>query len=135
MDYTVCQSYFNLHTTAMCRVACACGIDMQRSTSGPFCLVGRKLNRLTPRGISNAFGETVILDHASDIQLLENNNCVSGGKAMTQLMSKVFALIGHAFVYMRHCLAPFASFWTALCRGARFLLSLCQSFFFRAKEA
>src|SRR5215470_10064011 len=112
MDFTVCQGHLNLHPTAMRRLAGVCRIDSQHSPTSIPSFVGRALHQLCPTGIGYTFGQTVVLDHPSDIQLLKNYQPVTDSQIMAQLMGKIFALIGDPFVNSRHYYAPLLALFT-----------------------
>src|SRR5215208_8001316 len=132
---TNAQIFLDKFTTARTDLARVAGIDLHRTASSVCSFVRCELHKLTPCGICDGFGETVILEHPAYIQVFKYDDCKSIDQLAAFLMGKVAALIGNAFVYVRDGLAPLVALWRAFLGGAQFTLSLCQSLFFRAKES
>ncbi len=112
-------------------------IDCDTCPTGPFCLVGRVLSKLTPRSIRDAFVHTapVIILHILNVQILESDDLKPIYKSSTQLVRKVFAAIRDAIVDMlddsfmlavlRRALHIFAQL--ALCFGKRLFVPAKES--------
>jgi hypothetical protein len=117
--------------TGLARIA---WIDLRYTPTSIFSFVRCELHKLIPCGIGYGFGETMILEHPSDVQVFKCDEGKSIDQLSALLMGKISALVGYALVYVRYYLAPLPSLWTALYGCAQFLLSMSQSLFIRAKE-
>ena len=61
-------------------------------TSTPSKLVLQHVGKLRPSSSSNATGKTVVLEHALDVELLDDNRAVALGIGSRQLVQDVVAL-------------------------------------------
>lgn len=121
MDFSIAQRNSHPFTAAVCGVARVAWIDFYLNASGACSLVRAELYGLTPRGITDAFGKAVILEHPANVQLLKDDDAEFINKVAAQLMSKVPALVSDSLMHARGYLAPLASFWRAFGRCAQFL--------------
>src|SRR2546423_5833926 len=79
-------------------LTCPARFNRSHNSTSIFCFVGRILNQLIPRRILNALTQTMIPDHAFDVQRFKGDESEHGNESVTKLMSKVAATIGDPFV-------------------------------------
>lgn len=72
---------------------CTRRIDLNKLSTGPFCLVASEVEELSPSSIRNTFGKAVIPDHARNIQILDSNQAVIVDKPTADIMVEVYALL------------------------------------------
>lgn len=116
---TNAQTFRDYLTAAATHLARVARIYLHHTTPGTFSLVRCELDKLTPRRIRDGFGEPRVLEHPANVQIFKYDNSKAVEEFATFWMSKV---------------APLVALWRAFPSGAQFLLSLCQSLFFNAKE-
>jgi hypothetical protein len=87
-----------------------------------------------PRGVSNAFCKTTIMEHAVDPQVLDANGSILGHAVVTILVREVLSTKLHAFMDTRYRFTVLLAFWRALRKSGVLPLHLCQGLLFLAKE-
>jgi len=103
-------------------LTCPAWVNHSHLSTSIFCFVGRALNQLIPSCVRNTFSQTVIPDHAFDVQRFKGDESKHRNERMAQLMSKVAATVGDPFVNTPRRFALLAS------------LRFRQCLFVRAKE-
>ena len=101
------------------------------SPTGPCCLVREKVRELAPRHVMDALGETMVVRHSVDRQILQGDQVKLVDDAAAVLMGEVAAPPGDPFMHPRHHTSAFGAFWrplfllgqAALCFGERLLLT------------
>ncbi len=79
-------------------LACPARVNCSHFSASIFSFVDRALNQLIPSGILNALTQTVIPDHATDVQRLKGDDSKRGNERVTELVNKVAAAVGDALV-------------------------------------
>ena len=122
-------------TAAATHLAGVAWIDLYDTTSGAFSLVRGVLHKLTPCSICDALGETMILEHAANVQVFKYDECKSTDQLAAFLMGEVATLVCNALVNVSNHLAPLVPFWTAFLCRAQFPIRLRQPLFCGAEKA
>ncbi len=104
------QVFLNYSMTLAAVLRCTTWINFNIRSTSLFRFVTRIVRKLVPRGIGNAFRQTVVADHPCDAQVLKDDNAKLIHQAAAEFMRKVFTPIGDPFVDMRNGLAPFTTF-------------------------
>src|SRR5436853_3154326 len=98
MENSNTQIYVTQHSTATTHLTGVAWVDLHHSPTSILSFVGGKGHNLTPGSVSNGFGETMIFQHPSDVQLFKDDD----GEAIQQLsaflMSKIAATIGDSLM-------------------------------------
>src|SRR5262245_61713950 len=94
------------------------GVHSHDSPTGPCCLMREQVCELTPRRVVNTLGETVIMHHPIDRQILDSDHIKPVHDATAVLMGEVTPAPGDAFIDSCHDLAPLGAFWGILLRFA-----------------
>src|SRR5437016_6667762 len=111
------------------------GIDFD-SCSSSFFRFGEHLSKeCRPRGICNAFGKTVVLGHAVDLQVFDADDPIGIDNVSTFLMGEVLPSESDPFMHPRDSLAMFAPFRGSFCKLAVFALHLSELLFLFAEKA
>jgi len=106
------RQIFNDHCPARgATLTCPAWVNRSHTSTSVRRFIGRVSNQLTPRRILNALTQTVILNHASDVQIFKGNESEHRNERVAELMCEVTAAISYALM-------------DASCRLA-FLFSLC----------
>ena len=82
------------------------GIHGDISPTGPCCLVREKVCELTPRGVMNALGETMVVRHPVDRQVFHSDQIKGVDDAAAVLVGEIAPSPGDALMHPRHHLAP-----------------------------
>ena len=88
-----------------------------------------------PRGISNAFGKTMVVGHPVDLQVFDAENPVGIDDLATFLVGEVFSTPSSTFMHSRNRFTVFAPNVRSDSKFRVLALHFCQCFFFLAKEA
>ena len=111
------------------------GVDLHHATTSTFRLVRRVVDQLTPSSIGYALGETVVLEHPVNIQVLEGNDAKLVHQLATEFVGKISAAVRDALVYLGDNPTPPSSFGRTLLGLAQLALGACQSLLVLAEEA
>ena len=123
MMHTYTQILFNERLARRTEFACVARVNLYARSTSVRSFVESELYELIPRCVRNTFGEAMILDHASDVQIFKGDDSEHGNESMTKLMSEVAATVSNALMDASRCLALL------------FSLRLRKCFLIRAKEA
>src|SRR6266702_1372726 len=134
-EYPHIERHFLPLSTPAAGLTCRGRIDFdERSAS--FCRFAGELGKeCRPRGICNAFRETMIMGHAVDVEVFHRNHAKRVDNLTALLVGKVLPPEGDPFMHTCNGFAMLATLWRALCQLALLTLHLCQGLFFLAKEA
>src|SRR6266699_1833890 len=114
---------------------CVGRIDLDQLAAS-FCRFARQLRKeCRPRGICNAFSETMGMHHAADGQILDGNDAKAIDDLSTLLVGEVPPPPGNAFMRPRYGLAVLVPFWRSLGKFAVLALHFCQGLLFLAEKA
>ena len=75
------------------------GVHRHTPATGPCCLVRKEAGELTPRRITNALGETMVVDHPVDRQVLDRDQIKGVDNATAVLVSEVAAPPAGALIH------------------------------------
>ena len=110
-------------------------IDFDSSSASFFRFAEQLLKKPSPRGVSNAFGKTVVVNHAVDLQVFHTDHAETINDLTACLMGEVVTSEGDPLMHTGHRFAMLASLSCALCQLTVLALYTGQSFLFFAKEA
>lgn len=102
-------------------------LNPQDLTARPTRFVLTEANELRPACIRDGLCQVMIFDHTSDIQRLKRDRTVLVNQFTTQLVLKVFALVGNVFVQFGHGQTRFLPSVAALDLAAQTALSDLQA--------
>jgi len=110
-------------------------IDFHQVTAS-FCRFARQpREERRPRGICNAFGKTMIVQHAVDGQILNGNDTKSIDNGTACLVREVVTPPRYPLMHAGNHFPLLVPLWGALCQCAVLALHLYQSLFFLAEKA
>jgi hypothetical protein len=112
-------------STSMAVLACERRVDRVYLTTGTFSLVGKYGAELAPCGITDALGETMVLDHTFDVQLFNGNDAEAIDQTTGILMTKIMAAVSDTLVDTGENLVGFTPFTASLLGLGLFPASLC----------
>lgn len=104
------------------------------SPTGTFSLVGETSRKLTPRRVTDALGQAMVVDHLIDGHILARNHLMVVDDLPALLMSKVLASVNDAFMHPRHGFAALRSLRRAFDLFRQTPLHRLQGFLVRAEE-
>ena len=110
------------------------GVHRHKLPTGPYCLVRKEAGELAPRHVMDALGETAVVDHPVDRQILDSDQVKGVDDATTMLMREVAPPPGNAFMHPRHDLATLSAFRCILLRFAETPLRLGKGVFVASEE-
>jgi len=96
---------------------------------------GESPEELRPRGIMNAFRETMIMHHPVHTQVFHRNRPEAVYDLAADLVREIVPFETDTLMHAGDRLAMFPPFWCAFCQFGMFALDLRQSLFFLAKKA
>ncbi len=136
---TIEDSHIQRHLLAMSTdAACLTRIGRVDSHVVPasfFRFAGQFAEKLRPGGIGNAFGETMVVGHAVDVQVFYSNHAVVIDDLAAFLVREVVASEGNPFMHASHNFAMLATLGCVFGEFAMLALRLSQRLLFLAKEA
>jgi len=100
-----------------------------------FRFAGQFAEECRPRGIVNALGQTVVMDHVVDTQVFHADDAIAIHNVAAFLMREVVTAESNPFMYPRNCFTVFASLRSPLSKLGVLALHFLQGFFFLAKKA
>ena len=110
-------------------------IDFDKRSASFFRFARELGKECRPRGICNAFGKTMIMNHPVDLQVFHTDDPETINDLPTFLMGEVLPSQADTLMHTCYDFAVLPSFWGALRKFGVFPLTLSQGFFFLAKEA
>ena len=111
------------------------GIDSDVYPIGTHSLIGKERCKLSPRCISDALSETMVMNHPVDAQILNCYDTKAIDNAPAVLMGKVFPSVRYMFVDMRNHLSSFSPGRSPLLLFRQLLLGFSQCCLIFSKEA
>ena len=111
------------------------GVHRDIPATGPCCLVRKQVCELTPRRVLNALGETMVMRHPVDRQILHRDYIEDVDNPAAVLVGEIAPSPPRAFMHARHHLTPFRALRRTLFFLAEATLHLRQRLFFSAEEA
>ncbi len=129
------QIYFDQRAAARACLRRMPGIDQYDPTTGPFCLVHRGADQLTPGGIGDTLGQAVVFEHSIRVHVLKGDDAVFVDPSARQFVGEIGPTVGDTLVYLGDNLAPLRSLWRPLLNLAQLALGLRQRLLIPAKEA
>ncbi len=136
---TIEDSHIQRHLLAMpTDAACLTRIgrvDSHVVSASFFRFAGQFAEKLRPGGIGNAFGETMVVGHAVDVQVFYSNHAVVIDDLAAFLVREVVASEGNPFMHASHNFAMLATLGCVFGEFAMLALRLSQRLLFLAKEA
>lgn len=121
--HTHTQFFLDNRAASRTEFACVARVNEAHNSTSVRSFVECELHKLIPRRIRDGLSETVISDHARDVQLLKGDTAEQRNESVAQLMSEVAAAVNDAFVDAPHDFALLTP------------LRPCQSLLIRAKES
>jgi hypothetical protein len=104
--------------------------------SASFFRFARELGKeCRPRGICNALGKTMVVNHAAHLEVFCADDPVGIDNLTALLMGEVLSSEADAFMDTGHYLPVLASLWRTLSKFGVLTLYVGKCFFFLAKEA
>src|SRR5438132_14435778 len=82
--------------------------------TGPCCLEAQHRRKRGPRGITDALGEAVVMDHPADGEILHRDHLKPIDDPVALLVSEILPLPAHPLVNASHHLAPLLTLGRAL---------------------
>ena len=131
---TDAQIFFDQRPTTGASLTGVPGVDLHHATTSTFRLVRRVVDQLTPSSIGYALGETVVLEHPVNIQVLKRNDAKLVDQPPTEFVGKISAAVGDALVYLGDHAPPPGSFGRSLLGFAQLPLGFRQSLLILAEE-
>ena len=109
-------------------------IDFDKLSASFFRFAGQLRKEGRPRGICNAFGQTMIMQHSLDLQIFHADHPKTVNNLPTLLMGEIVPFEGNPLMDSRNHLPMLAAFSCALGQFGEFPLSLCQCLLFLAEK-
>lgn len=131
---TNAQIFWNQRPTTGASLTGVPGVDFHHATTSAFRLVRRVVDQLTPSSIGYALGETVVLEHPVNIQVLKRNDAKLVDQPPTEFVGKISAAVGDALVYLGDHAPPPGSFGRSLLGFAQLPLGFRQNLLILAEE-
>jgi hypothetical protein len=100
-----------------------------------FRFAGQFAEKLRPRGIMNAFGQTMVMSHAVDVQVFHTDDPIAIHNLTTFLMGEVITSEGYSFMDTSDSLAVLATQKCPFCEFTMLTLYFRQGSLFLAKKA
>jgi len=112
-------------------------VDLNATSTGPFCLVTQTFKKLTPCCVSNGFVDApeIILLHIVDRQILNDNSVKPIYEFTGKLMGEVVSLICNSFVNKSNRLFSFVSYSRTFGLFRQSPLHFSEFLFFFPKES
>lgn len=110
-------------------------VDFHQVTASFFRFARQLREKRRPRGIGNAFGKTMVLDHPVDRQIFHSNQAVGLDNLATFLVREVFALPCNSLMDASDGFAMFVAFCCAFGKFAVLALDFGKGFLFGAEKA
>src|SRR5437868_4997767 len=101
------QFYLTQHSTATTPLTGVAWVDLHHSPTSIFSFVGGIGHNLTPGSVSNGFGQAMIFQHPSDVQLFKDDNGEAIHQLSAFLMGKIAATIGDSLMNVSNYFAAF----------------------------
>ena len=111
------------------------GVHSDILPTGPCCLVRKERYELTPRGVINAFGETMVVRHPVDRQVFDRNEIRAVDDTAAVLVGKVTASPRDTLMHASYDLTLPGALRRAFLRRAETALNLGKRFFLSTEEA
>src|SRR5690348_10017364 len=111
------------------------GIHSDILPTGPCCLVGDERCELTPRGVMDAFRETMVMRHPVDREVFDRDQIKAVNNTAAMLVGEVAPPPGDAFMHARHHRTSLRALRCTLFFLAETPLYLRQRLFLGAEEA
>jgi hypothetical protein len=109
-------------------------VDLDQLPAGAFSLVGEHGEEPGPGRVRNAFGQSMIMDHAVDAQVLNADDSVVVDDLPGELVGKIIPPKPDAFMNPGDDLAPPSPLGSSFSRFVQFPLRFGQGFFFLPEE-
>ena len=129
------QVFFNYCLTTRAPLRCSVGVYLDKLAPSFFRFGSKTVKEFTPASIADALGETMVLDHSSDVQIFNADHAKPIDDLTRLLVCKVMAVVGNTLVNASDNLSGFASWQTALWQRGEFALRLGKRFLFYSKES
>ena len=110
-------------------------VDFHQMTASLFRFARHLREKRRPRGIGNAFGKTMVLDHPVDRQIFHSDQAVGIDNLPTFLVREVFALPCNSLMDASDGFPMVVAFWCALGKFAVLALDFGKGFLFGAEKA
>lgn len=133
--YTDAQRLLDHRSAPATALTGAAWVNLDIRPTSIFRFVARIGGELIPRCISNAFRQTVVLDHPCDAQILKDNQAKTVDQFSAFLVSKVLAPVRYSLMDAGNNLASPRSFWRSFRLFAQAALRSCEIFFATTKKA
>jgi len=111
------------------------GVHRRKLPTGPCCLVRKQVDELTPRRVMNTLGQTMVMRHSVDRQVLHRDEIKHIDDATTVLVGEVTPSPRNALMYPRHRVSVPGPLRRAFLQLAVRALYLRQRLFLAAEEA
>jgi hypothetical protein len=111
------------------------GIHRDILSTGPCCLLRKKVCELAPRRIMNALRETLVVRHPVDREVFNGNHITGVDDATTVLVGEVAPAPDGAFIHTSNDFAPRGAFRRAHFFRGKAPRCLATCLFFLAEEA
>ncbi len=110
-------------------------IHSDKGSTSFFRFAGQLCKETRPRGIGNAFGKAMIVNHALDVQVFNGNEAIGIDNLSTDLMREIFPFEGDPLMHTGNGFAMLAPLRTPFCQFGMLALHFCQCFLFFPEEA
>src|SRR5579859_5370366 len=110
-------------------------VHRDKRSTGPRCLVRKQIGELTPGGVMDTLGQTMVMHHAVDRQVLNRDQIKGVDDAAALLVGEVAATPGSALIHACHDCAPLRTCGRALLFLGETALCLGERLLFLAEEA
>jgi len=110
-------------------------IDFDQLSASFFRFARELTKECRPRGICNAFGKTVVVNHAVHLEVFYTDDPIGIDNLTTILMGEVLTPPGNPLMHASHDFAMLASLWSAFGKLSVLALRFGKSLFLFAEKA
>ena len=135
IEYPNIQGHFLAMSTGAACLTRIGRIDFDKLPTSFFRFVGQLTKESRPRGVCNAFGQTVVMRHPVHLQVFHADDAIASDDLATMLMGEIVSPESSALMHTGNRLAVLAPLWGSLCQFGVLALHFGQRLLFLAKEA
>lgn len=106
VEHSFRKGYSLAMPTSRAILGCVSRIHLHQRPTGPFCLVRKLLEKSTPRCISDALSQTVIMYHVVDTKVLNGDGLIDINNSSAVLVREIPPPVGDALMNVSNHLAP-----------------------------
>jgi hypothetical protein len=135
MIHTLTQGHFLPMVAPAAILRCVGRVDFDKRSASFFRFARQSVKKSCPRGIMNAFRETMVMRHTVDMQVFHADDAEAINNLPGLLMREVIPSERYPFMHAGNSLAMFPAFRRSLCQFTMLALDTGQGLLFFTKKA